>query len=73
MYYQCKRKNCEYMKNENPCLFSEKYVKEYINDERNILCLAGEDIELEEIDEDNNNDDEEEEWEYEIYRYNKNV
>ena len=56
MYYQCKRKNCEYMK--NPCLFSEKYVKEYINDERNTLCLAGEDIELEEIDDDE--DDEEE-------------
>lgn len=52
MYYQCKRKNCEYMKGENPCLFSE----EYVNDERNILCLAGEDIELEEI----NDDDEEE-------------
>ena len=59
MYYQCKRKNCEYMK--NPCLFSENYVKEYINNERNTLCLAGEDIELEEIDDDEEVDDDEEE------------
>lgn len=73
MYYQCKRKNCEY--NENPCLFSEEYVKEYINVERNTLCLAGEDIELEEIAEDNedNDEDEDEEWEHEIYRYNKKI
>lgn len=55
MYYQCKRKNCEYMKSENPCLFSEEYVK----DERNTLCLAGEDIELEEINEDNDEDNDE--------------
>lgn len=54
MYYQCKRKNCEYMKGENPCLFSEEYVK----NGGNVLCLYGEDIELEEINDDE--DDEEE-------------
>lgn len=53
MYYQCKRKNCEYMKNENPCMFSEEYVK----DERNTLCLAGEDIELEKISEDDEDEE----------------